>query len=159
MSKTNTISYNSSYNQNIMIEVAILKDQINLPDVSDELDKHGKLHTPDLVYQNMIGNFYIPILTPLVEDNKASGDMELEEDNSTSYALQFKAPSTYNILNNSMSVDTYEEANYIQLIIPKYILLNFRYFVPARTKFLIAIVGGKVTPNNINIIGLYTHDL
>lgn len=157
MSKTNTISYNNSYNQNIMIEVAILKDQINLPYVSDEVDRYGKIHTPDLVYQNMIGNFYIPVLTPLVEDNKAEGDMA--SDGSTSYALQFKAPSTNNIINKSMTVDTYEESNYIQLIIPKYILLNFRHFVPARTKFIIGIIGGKVTPNNINIIGLYTHDL
>ena len=53
MSKTNTISYNNSYNQNIMIEVAILKDQINLPYVSDEVDRYGKIHTPDLVYQNL----------------------------------------------------------------------------------------------------------
>ena len=97
-------------------------------------------------YENMIGNFYIPILFPLVENGEST-------------ELEFEAPSTGNILNGSLASKPYVERNYISLAIPKYIVMNFEKLIPKGTKFLVAFIGGNKSIENISIVGLYGHEL
>lgn len=140
------------YSNQASVEVAILQQEITLPEVClrglnletlGQLELLGKTYTtPWNTYKDVIGNFYIPILFPLVQD----GD---------STALDFGAPESNNIMNKSIKTNSYQERNYISLIIPRYIAFEFLGKIPKGTKFLVTFVGGSTDINNINIIGIY----
>lgn len=140
------------YAETSAIEYAVLQQEINLPELPEkpltlkyltELDKKGKKYVlAERAYCNMVGNFYIPILFPLVEDGEST-------------ELEFEAPSSNNILNGSLKPAPYVERNYIQLVIPKYILMNFKDKIPKGTKFLIGFIGGSKSIENTAIIGLH----
>lgn len=147
------------YGEILAIEVAELQQEIELPELPDkefepltletlerfaEEGKEYKLMERE--YENMIGNFYIPILFPLVENGEST-------------ELEFEAPSTGNILNGSLASKPYVERNYLSLAIPKYIVMNFEKVIPKGTKFLVAFIGGNKSIENISIIGLYGHEL
>ena len=158
MNNMNTLGM-ESYSGSLSIELAILQKDIELPELPDpELDpltletlerykEEGKIYKlMENEYEDMIGLFYIPILFPLIE-------------NGESIELEFEAPSTGNIINGSLSSSNYIERNHISLMIPKYIIMNFKKIIPAGTKFLVAFIGGSSSINNISIIGLYGHSL
>lgn len=141
-----------NYSDILAVEIAILQQDIELPELPEEkltldvlrqYEEEGKeyLFAQD-EYVNMVGNFYIPVLFPLVENGEST-------------ELLFDAPSTANIISTNFATAAYTERNFIALTIPKYILLNFKKVVPAGTKFLVAFVGGSTKIININIIGLY----
>ena len=147
------------YSDNLGIELAILQQDIELPELPDpEIDpltletlerykEEGKEYKlMENEYEDVIGLFYIPILFPLIE-------------NGESVELEFDAPSTSNILNESLSSSKYIERNHISLMIPKYIVMNFKKVIPKGTRFLIGFIGGSMSINNISIIGLYGHTL
>ena len=183
------INYDQEYSNTISIEIAILKDRLELPGPEEEGGKnipitdheeeplflgtlvkkmgidvlHGgdegtgtdvygtnEMSSPkneyrlaEHYYKNMVGNFYIPVLMPLIEGEGESVDLEME------------APDTGGNLNDSLYTSPYIEQNYVPLVIPKYIVMNFKYYIPEGTKFLVAFVGGKTTIYNASIIGLY----
>ena len=136
------LDYQKEYSDNLLIELAILKQDITLP--TKIVDKK---EVPDFDnYENVVGYFYIPIIMALLN-------------NSDPTAVEVKAPTEKGVLNKSLSSGGYTSKNFLDLVIPRYIALNFRYKIPAETKFLVAFVGGKTTINNISIIGLYGHEL
>jgi hypothetical protein len=140
------------YSTELSIEVAELQQAITLPTITTEtinksfFDNGGVLKTPDTEYDDMIGNFYIPILFPLVENGEST-------------ELEYKAPSTKNVVNKSIASSGYVERNFISLMIPKYIVMNFTGTIPKGTKFLVAFIGGSSSVDNMSIVGLYGHDL
>lgn len=146
----------SEYAELSEIEIAILQQDIELPKLPREpltletlkkferLGKEYKLMERE--YENALGNFYVPILFPLVEDGESTD-------------LEFDAPPTNNILNGSLKSSPYIEKNYIQLVIPKYIVCNFKRKIPKGTKFIIGFIGGNRSIENITILGLYGHSL
>ena len=148
----------NEYSDSLGIEIAILQQAIELPEITDneefpltletleafkEEEKTYKLAEHE--YKDVIGLFYIPILFPLIE-------------NGESVELEFEAPSVSNILNDSLATEPYIERNHISLIIPKYIVMNFKKEIPVGTKFLIGFIGGSNSISNISIIGIYGHE-
>lgn len=149
----------AEYGDILAVEIAILQQKIKLPRLPDKdrepltLDtlknfaRTGrKYELMEQEYENMIGNFYIPIMFPLVENGEST-------------ELEFEAPETNNILNGSLSSKPYVERNFVSLAIPKYIVMNFKKEIPKDTKFLVAFIGGNKSVENISIIGLYGHEL
>lgn len=151
-----TTSTHEEYSDDLIIELAILQQAIELPELPEEkltletLKRYEKMGKPfnlmQECYEDMIGNFYIPILFPLVENGEST-------------ELVFDAPKSNNILNKSLNGVPYVERNFVSLMIPKYIVMNFKKEIPAGTKFLVAFIGGSNSIDNINIIGLYGHEL
>lgn len=151
-----TNSNHSGYYDDLQIEIAILQQTIKLPELPKEelslevLQKYteeGKTYNlMQNCYDDMIGNFYIPILFPLVENGEST-------------ELIHNPPKSNNILNKTIKNSKYVERNFISLIIPKYIVMNFKDEIPKGTKFLIGFIGGGNSISDINIIGLYGHEL
>ena len=153
------VNSTQDYSDKFAIEIAELQEEIILPELPDKefepltletlrkFEKEGREYKlMEREYENMIGNFYISIMFPLVE-------------NGDSTELEFEAPPTNNILNGSLATKPYVERNFISLAIPKYIVMNFEKKIPKGTKFLIGFVGGSRSIENISIIGLYGHEL
>ena len=147
------------YGDILAVEIAILQQKIKLPRLPDKdrepltLDtlknfaRTGrKYELMEQEYENMIGNFYIPIMFPLVENGEST-------------ELEFEAPETNNILNGSLSSKPYVERNFVSLAIPKYIVMNFKKEIPKDNKFLVSFIGGNKSVENISIIGVYGHEL
>lgn len=138
------------------IELAILQQDIELPELPEEpltLDtleaykEEGKEYKlMENEYTDMLGNFYVPILFPLIENGEST-------------ELEFDAPSTGNILNDSLASEGYIERNFISLVIPKYIVMNFKTVIPTGTKFLVSFTGDGTSLEDINIIGLDGHSI
>ena len=149
-------SVNSEYSNYFAIEIAELQQEIELPELPedpltlDTLERYSKMGKEyklmEREYKNMIGNFYIPILFPLVENREST-------------ELIYDAPKTTNIVNNALQGSEYVERNFVSLMIPKYIVMNFKKVIPKGTKFLVGFVGGNTKIVNINIIGLYGAEL
>lgn len=146
---------NNEYSDNLAIEIAELQEEIILPELPKEklslkvlkkYDKEGKNYDmPFDTYEDMIGNFYIPILFPLVENGEST-------------EIEYEAPPIQ-VLNGTVQGSNYVERNFISLMIPKYIIMQFRDKIPKGTKFLVAFIGGSNSIDNISIIGLYGHEL
>ena len=146
---------NDEYSDNLVIEIAELQEDILLPELPKEkltlsvLQKYeelGKTYDfPHDTYEDMIGNFYIPILFPLVENGEST-------------EIEYEAPSAQ-ILNGSVQGSSYVERNFVSLMIPKYIVMQFIDVIPKGTKFLVGFVGGSTSIENLSIIGLYGHEL
>lgn len=144
------------YSQKPDIEVAVLQQAIPLPELPEDpltlatleaYDEIGKEYlTAQDIYTNMVGNFYIPILFPLVEDGEST-------------ELMFDAPPTKNVLNNTLATKEYVERNFVSLMIPKNLVLNFRGEIPAGTKFIVAFIGGNTSIENMSIIGIHGQSL
>ena len=138
------------------IEVAILQQDIELPEVSNEpltlatleaYEEAGEVYKlADQEFKNAIGNFYVPILFPLVENGEST-------------ELEFDAPEAHNVLNESIQPVNYVERNFIQLVIPKHLVMNFRDVIPSGTKFIIGFIGGNKSIENIVVLGVHGEDL
>ena len=143
---------NSSKGNKYMPEPEYNEDYVDMSKSLDELTPPFLSPPPPIQkcvvdsYTNMIGYFYIPILMPLIDQGEPT-------------ELEFAAPNSDNIVNGSLTTKTYKKLNYISLVIPKYILLNFTNKVPKGTKFLVAIVNGDVEVQNIHIIGIHSQEL
>lgn len=143
------------YSDELSIEVAELQSDIKLPElpkeklslkVLQEYDAMGKTYDfPFDLYEDMIGNFYIPMLFPLVENGEST-------------ELEYDAPQG-EVLNGTVQGSGYVERNFVSLMIPKYIVMQFKEKIPKGTKFLVGFVGGNTDINNISIIGLSGHEL
>ena len=131
-------------------EIAVLQRRILLPILPREkvcekvLKAYSNLnlvyHTAEELYTDMVGNFYLSMLFPLVQDGKST-------------ELHFSAPKVTNIKNKKSTLKTkgYYERNYINLLIPKLIVLNFRKEIPAGTKFVANFIGGSSNIDSIQI--------
>ena len=154
MNVTNT--NDSEYYEKLVLEIGILQEEILLPELpTDELTL-GTLQSYALqgksyalmqnCYEDMIGKFYIPVLFPLVD--KADGPEEFIHN----------APRKNGIIGDIDGIQ-YTEQNYVELIIPKYIVMQFRDIIPKGTKFLIGFSGEHKKISNLNVIGLYGAEL
>lgn len=132
------------------IERVKLAEDVKLPALPkytlthDNLEAYGSPYL--LMYQEYVdteAKFYIPIMTPLLDS------AEVKENKST------KAPSTKGH-KGSLKTSNYGSANFINLVIPKYILLNFTDKVPKGTEFIAASVGGSIDMDDLRIIGIYS---
>lgn len=144
------MSFNGLKNKNFYedldmryIEVGILLEDIELPKLPTVQDiLEGKVTTfrAEELYTDTIGKFCIPILFPLEETAK---DKEVIH------------PVVRNITNDcNLIVSPYQTSNYIELNIPKYILLNFLDIIPAGTRFLLCFIGGDIEIEDIRVIGV-----
>ncbi len=132
------------------IEEAILLEEILLPELPpfptmNEIHE-DHIYYPWLIdkqlYTDMVGKFSIPIITPLGKNTD-------EPFNETMY------PEARNIINGAkLSLTEYEKSNYIELVIPKYIVLNFIEKIPVHTRFIVCFIGDKIHVGNIKIIGV-----
>ncbi len=151
-----TNNNDNDYYTELVIEIAHLMEAITLPELSeDELsletlikyDMAGKTYkTMENSYTDVIGKFYVPVLFPLVD--KGDGPVE----------YLYNKPKTH-LSNNTIIPTNYTATNYIELVIPKYIVMQFKKEIPKDTKFLIGFSGEHKKLSNLNIIGLYGADI
>lgn len=135
----------------ISIERAQLAEDIPLPAISTQkltlnfLENHDEYILAQNVYTDMIGRFYLNIMTPLLDKS------ESKTENKT-------APSTRGHKGSKLNTTNYVSTNYVSLVVPKYILLNFTGKVPKGTEFIVASVGGSLDVEDMRIIGIYSLD-
>lgn len=175
------------YSTNLNVELAILQEDVELPSItlepltsellvkhhSNTYDEAGHVikfadpyFMPYQVCTNVIGNFYITMLFPLVN-------------NGDSTVIDYNAPNSNFVITDNLTGDQYYEQNFVSLIIPKYIAMNFykypdytnfvndgqyysgeyKQYIPKGTKFIAGFIGGSNTVSNISIIGIYGDSL
>lgn len=136
------------------LEVAVLLEDIILPELPpfptlEEIES-GNVYYPrtEELYTDTIGKFSVPIINPLGDN---SGDPVNDEKS---------GGSARNIVNSNcnIEVNSYQKSNYLELNIPKYILLNFLRKVPAGTIFLVGFIGGDTSVGDIRIVGVSEYD-
>lgn len=133
------------YEEQIMkySEVAILMEDIilpKLPSISDIIDRKINKFRAEQLYTDQIGKFCIPILFPLEEEPKD---------------VSVPAPKLTTVKGSSqLATETYMTSNYIEINIPKYILLNFLDIIPKGTKFIVTFIGGSYEIDDIRVIGV-----
>ena len=147
-----TNNNDSDYYEKLVLEIAILQEDIELPSLPKEeltlatLTAYSNAGKPFRLMQNcytdMVGKFYIPVLFPLVD--KADGPEEFE------YSVPKSIKS-----NDTILPVKYSEINYLELVIPKYIVMQFRDVIPKDTMFLVGFSGEHKKISNLNIIGIY----
>lgn len=132
------------------IEKVILAENITLPELpSEELTlEYFKYHSVYKLamneYNDIKAKFFMPVMTPMKDQEKV-----VEEDNTS--------PSSKGQLGeSSLQTDGYSTSNCIELVIPKYILLEFVGTIPQGTEFLMASVGGNLNVSDMRIVGLYS---
>ena len=116
-------------NKELITERVKLAEDIFLPESIDD-------------YKNTSAKFYLNIYTPMLDKSKIKSEEK-------------PAPLLSKFNNNSINPSKYEQSNYIELTIPRYILLQFKDKVPAGTEFIITCIG-EFKINHFRIIGLYT---
>lgn len=170
-----------SYSTHLSLEIAVLQKDVSLPSISlepmtydllkeqhsNEYDEEGKVikyarpyFMPYQVCTNVIGYFRIFMITPLVEDSEPT-------------ELECNKPKVKQI-NGGIEGESYIEKNYIPLLIPKHLAMNFYKFpdytnfendglyytgeylqvIPKGTKFICSFLGGSIDMNNISIVGI-----
>ena len=136
----NNLNMHSDLNYGYL-QIAVLKHDIELP------KKLGFKRRRDYWnrYGNMIGYFYIPMLMPLIEEGEPT---EVENE----------APDTSNSLSDSGEPAGYITRNYVSLVIPKYICMNFVGKIPMGTKFIVGFINGETRISDIAILGVYALD-
>ncbi len=144
----------SNYSENLSIEIGELQRTIYLPLLPMEQlslkvlqayeDLGRTFWTKDDVYESMIGNFYIPMLFPMVENIPESVEMIHKE------------PSNRNIKASDIGYGTekYITRSFIELLIPKHIILQFTDTIPQGTKFNIGFIGGSTSISNIKVLSV-----
>lgn len=138
------------YSNSLGIEVAELQRTIILPILPEIKISYNVLKAYDelqyqydikeQVYGDMVGNFYISMLFPMVENGKST-------------EMQFEAP-TSNTINPdaNLKAEAYNERNFTEIVIPKHIVCNFRKRILKGTKFLVGFVGGSTNMEQAYII-------
>ena len=140
------------YSSNLGIEVAELQRTIILPIIPEIKATYNVLKAydelqyqydfKDQVYGDVVGNFYISMLFPMVENGKST-------------EMKFDAPRV-NTANRDTSIKSsgYNERNFTEIVIPKHIVCNFRKRILRGTKFLVGFVGGSTNMDQAYIIGI-----
>lgn len=139
------------YRSNLLssVERVRLVEDLPLPEITKEPLNREYMRTgkeyilATNVYKDTVAQFYLPVMTPLLNNNEKSCQV-------------VGAPSRLGQYGSKLNTSSYTTCNYISLVIPKYILLEFVDFVPAGTEFLVAGVGGSTDVDDMRIIGLYS---
>ena len=140
------------FSDSLSIEKAVLQRPVILPATSEEYLDYRTLNAyaeigqqflrPDDIYSDVKANFYMPLIFPMVENGEST-------------IMIHDAPNIENVSSiGEMSTSEYKEANYIPLIIPKYIVMNFKDEIPAQTEFIVNFTGGTLNYGNIHIMGV-----
>ncbi|MCM1215949.1 MAG: hypothetical protein NC548_15690 [Lachnospiraceae bacterium] len=142
----------TEYSKELHIEKAILLEEIILPELPKFVSKghhshsgHSVIASPYSIkiYHDEIGKFSIPILTPT------------NENYSDPYDGVVPTVSTGNITSDVPIVaSSYVQSNYIELKIPRYIVLNFIDKIPKLTEFIVAFIGDSYEIDDVKIIGV-----
>lgn len=133
--------------EKLIIERAVLAEDIILPKYTktplnvEKIEDLKNITSAFDVYKDEIGKFYIPILSPLIDQN------ELKNQSKTS-------PSNRGKIGSNLNTNSYSSSNYISLKIPKYIVLNFTDKIPKGTEFVICSIGQYILVENFKIIGV-----
>lgn len=131
------------------VERVKLAEDIILPKLPVEpltleyLENMGEYKLAINEYQDTMGKFYLPIMTPLVDKAETNDKLTV-------------APSTRQHRGSNLRTQSYNTTNFISLVIPKYILLNFKDKVPKGTEFIIASIGSSLDIDDMRIIGIYS---
>ena len=130
----------NTYSASLSNEIAILQRKVYLPllpleKISDFVLAAyrylGKTYWfKDDVYKAKEANFYVSMIAPLVK-------------NGESIDILHMAPSTANVINGDFQTSEYKTRNYVKLIIPRNIVLQFSNLIPKGTKFNVSFVGGS----------------
>lgn len=108
---------------------------------------------------NVVGNFIVQVLTPEepIVDEKVKNIM--------------KAPKVKNIatINAKLESKNYIASNAVALTIPSYLLPIFTldpkdkedgiYVIPSGTKFVVSVIGGEATTDDMRILAVYSDGL
>lgn len=136
-------------NMELKIERAILAEEIILPKVTKERYithdwlKYNTYISPFTEYEDTIGKFFIPILTPMVSQGEV-------------WTKTKSSPSTKGHKGDGLQTRSYNTSNYISLYIPKYILLNFVDKIPKGTEFILSSINNSIDIDDMRIIGIYS---
>lgn len=131
------------------IERVTLAEAVRLPAVSSgpislsALESGKKFTLAQDVYKDTLAKFYFNIITPMVDKGAV-------------YNNQVHSPTINQRGGTKLRTSGYKSSNYIELVIPKYILLNFKNVIPAGTEFLVGLIGGSTDVEDLRIIGVYT---
>lgn len=131
------------------IERVQLAEDIELPELPEEpltlayLQENEEYKLAFNEYKDMMGKFFLPIMTPLVEKGEVNDESKAP-------------PSTKGHKGSSLETTKYTSTNCIQLVIPKYILLNFKKVVPKGTEFVVASVNNSISIEDMRIVGIYS---
>ena len=141
----------NTYSASLSNEIAILQRKVYLPllpleKISDFVLAAyrylGKTYCfKDDVYKAKEANFYISMIAPLVEDGESTDIIHM-------------APNTTNIINGDFQTSDYKTRNYVKLIIPRNIVLQFSNLIPKGTKFNVSFVGGSDSNYAMKIVSV-----
>lgn len=137
----------SNYEALSSIEKVELAETIELPKI-EKLTLHlleiqGYWESAFDKYKDVKGKFFISIMTPLKDGGDANN-------------VSMGSPSTRNQKGKTkLNTSGYNSSNYIELTIPKHILLNFTDSVPKGTKFIVGSINGSYDADDMRIIGVY----
>ena len=95
-------------------------------------------------YEKITTQFYFNIFTPLLDKSKIKYESK-------------SAPSVSKFNNNNLNPSDYDQSNYINLTIPRYMLFQFKDKIPEGTEFIITCIG-EFKIEHFRIIGVYTLD-
>jgi hypothetical protein len=147
----------NSYSDSLSVEIAELQRTIFLPLLPMERLTYSVLAAyedeglpywfKDEVYTSVLGNFYVPMLFPMVENPEESTDMV------------HPAPENGHVIQDDperepYTTEEYTTRTYVELIIPKYIVMNFTDTIPKGTKFIVGYVGGSNTIDSMKILSV-----
>ncbi len=140
------------YSDSLSVEKAILQRPVILPPVSEEyidfrtLEAYSKIDaqfiTTDDAYTDVKANFSIPLISPMVEDGESTVMIHDAPDIEAVHSI------------GSAITEGFQEMNFVPLIIPKFIVMNFRNEIPKGTEFIINFTGGTLSYSNIHIMGV-----
>lgn len=146
------IGYN--YSNSLSLEVAELQRTIYLPllpmeklsiKVLQAYETLGRSYWfKDDVYTAELGNFYIPMMFPMVENTPES--IELIHNN----------PNTKNIStsNKGYGTEQYTTRSFVEIVIPRFIVMQFHNIIPRGTKFCVGFIGGKTDTESMKILSV-----
>ena len=147
----------NSYSDTLSIEIAELQRTIFLPLLPMERLTYSVLAAyedeglpywfKDEVYTSVLGNFYMPLLFPMVENPEESTDMEHDAPDSGHVIQDDKKRSPY-------KTEAYTTRTYVELIIPKYIVMNFTDTIPKGTRFVVGYIGGSNSIESMKILSV-----
>lgn len=140
------------YSESLSIEKIKLQRTVILPPISEEyidyrtLEAYSEIDAqfilPEDAYTDVLANFYLPLISPMVEDGEST-------------VMKHKAPEIEKVYSNEEFVaEPYDEINFVPLLIPKYIVMNFRREIPKGTEFIASFTGGTLSYGNIHILGV-----
>lgn len=141
------------YSNRLSVEIAELQREIYLPllplekmsiKVLQAYEDLGRSYWfKDDVYTAMEGNFYIPMLFPMVENTAESTE------------LIHKEPKTRNVSStDGYGTEQYVTRTFVILEIPRHIVMQFSNVIPKGTKFCIGFVGGSTNISEIKILSV-----